>query len=149
MTALLPSLSRFVLAAVVQCACVTALHAQLSLAKPAQRPSAPWPPPGGPLRVVIDTDAANEVDDQWAIALALGFPERLKIEGFVAAHYGQRGGAKGIEKSRARLEGTLAAAGLAEKFTRKNGSDPIVYRDRISKSEGVEFIIERARTATP
>jgi inosine-uridine nucleoside N-ribohydrolase len=125
------------------------LRAQQSLAKPDQRQPALWPPQTGELRVIIDTDAANEVDDQWAIALALGFPERLKIEGFVAAHYGQRGGAKGIAKSRASLEATLAAAGMTGKFALKNGSDPIFYRDRVPDSEGVDFIIEKARTATP
>jgi purine nucleosidase len=125
------------------------LSAQQSLAKPEQRQSAPWPPPTGEMRVIIDTDTANEVDDQWAIALALGFPERFKIEGFVAAHYGQRGGAKGISKSRASLEATLMAAGKEEQFTLKNGSDPISYRDRVPESEGVDLIIEEARTATP
>jgi purine nucleosidase len=128
--------------------CATSLHAQQSLSKPDLRQPAPWLPTTGELRVIIDTDTANEVDDQWAIALALGFPERLKIEGFVAAHYGQRGGAKGIAKSRASLETTLAAAGMTGKFTLKNGSDPIVYRDRLAESEGVDFIIEKARTAT-
>ena len=48
----------------------------------------PWPPPAGPLRVVIDTDAANEIADHYALALALGCPDRLKIEGIVAAHFG-------------------------------------------------------------
>lgn len=128
--------------------CTPALDAQQSLAKPEQRQLPPWPPPAEQLRVIIDTDAANEVDDQWAIALALGFPERLRIEGFVAAHYGQRGGVKGIAKSRASLEATLAAAGVDGQFTLKNGSDPIVYRDRVPESEGVDFIIEQARTAT-
>src|SRR5688572_19955868 len=123
---------------------VTATHAQQSLARPEQRQAAPWPPPAGELRVIIDTDAANEVDDQYAVALAVGFPERLKIEGFVAAHYGQRGGVQGIAKSRASLEATLAAAGMSGKFTLKNGSDPIVYRDRVPESEGVDFIIEKA-----
>lgn len=115
----------------------------------AERPAAPWPPPPGPLNLIIDTDAANEVDDQWAIALALGYPERLKIEGFVAAHYGQRGGSKGIAKSRSSLEETLSAAGMAGKFTIKDGSDPFTYRDRPPESEGVDFIIARARAATP
>ncbi|MEO7702901.1 MAG: nucleoside hydrolase [Opitutus sp.] len=113
------------------------------------RPLAPWPPAAGTLRVIVDTDAANEVDDQWAIALALGFPERLKIEGFVAAHYGQRGGARGLERSRASLEETLVAAGAKGKFPLRNGSDPLIYRDRLPQSEGVEFILETARTATP
>ncbi len=135
---------------VLLCAtCVISLHAQPSVARPAQRLAAPWPPPAGELRVIIDTDAANEVDDQWAIALALGFPERLKIEGFVAAHYGQRGGANGIAKSHASIEATLAAAGLAGKFTIKNGCDPLAYRDRVPSSAGVDFIIEQARSATP
>lgn len=126
----------------------TPASAQVSLAKPDQRPTVPWPPTGT-LRVIIDTDTGNEVDDQWAVALALGFPERLKIEGFVAAHYGQRGGANGIAKSRKSLEATLAAAGAAGKFIIKNGSDPVVYRDRVPNSEGVDFIIETAHTATP
>src|SRR5947209_633485 len=98
---------------------LTALLGLASVATAADRPAAPWPPPPGPLNVIIDTDAANEVDDQWAIALALGFPDRLRIEGFVAAHYGQRGGAAGIAKSRASVEATLAAAGAAGKFTIK------------------------------
>jgi inosine-uridine nucleoside N-ribohydrolase len=125
------------------------VHAQPSYAKPAQRQAAPWPPPPGPLRVIIDTDTGNEVDDQWAVALALGFPQRLKIEGFVVAHYGQRGGIKGIEKSRTSLEATLAAAGQSDRFPIKNGSDPFVYRERVPESEGVEFILKTARTATP
>jgi purine nucleosidase len=128
---------------IVSLLCVTEV-----IAGPAQRPAAPWPPSGA-LRVIIDTDAANEVDDQWAIALALGFPERLKVEGFVAAHYGQRGGAKGISRSLASVEATLSAADKAGLFTLRNGSDPIVYRDRVPESEGVDFIIAQARTAKP
>jgi inosine-uridine nucleoside N-ribohydrolase len=43
--------------------------------------------PLGKLRVVIDTDAYNEVDDQFAIAWALRSPERLKVEAVYAAPY--------------------------------------------------------------
>jgi inosine-uridine nucleoside N-ribohydrolase len=115
----------------------------------AERPAAPWPPPPGTLRVIIDADAANEVDDQYAIALALGSPARLKIEGFVAAHFGLAGGARGIERSFAEIETTLDRAGLSGRFPIKRGADPIVYRDRPPESEGVDFIVERARAATP
>jgi purine nucleosidase len=118
-------------------------------ASAADRPVAAWPPPAGPLRVVIDADAANEVDDQWAIALALGFPERLRIEGFVAAHYGLRGGAKGVQKSYDMLLRELDAAGMAGRYPVRKGSDPLAYRDRVPESEGVDFIIERAKAATP
>src|SRR5215207_5365569 len=79
-------------------ALVTAL-ALLAQASPALLP-VPWPPPDGQLRVIIDSDVNNEVDDQWALGLALGVPERLKIEGIVAAHYGPAGGgAAGVGKS--------------------------------------------------
>jgi inosine-uridine nucleoside N-ribohydrolase len=43
--------------------------------------------PLGKLRVVIDTDAYNEVDDQFAIAWALRSPERLGVEAVYAAPY--------------------------------------------------------------
>ena len=42
----------------------------------------------GPVRVLIDTDTANEIDDQFALAWALLSPERLDIEAIVAGPYG-------------------------------------------------------------
>ncbi len=115
----------------------------------AQKLPLTWPAPNGKLRVIIDTDAANEVDDQWAMALILGFPERFQVEGFVAAHFGTRGGAKGISKSYAAILEVLDKAGMKDRFTVKKGSDPIVYYDNPPASEGVDFIIEEAKTATP
>jgi hypothetical protein len=46
------------------------------------------PPPEKRLCIIIDTDAANEVDDQHAIALALCAPDRFDLRGLVAAHFG-------------------------------------------------------------
>ena len=40
--------------------------------------------PNGIARVIIDTDAANEIDDQFALTWALLSPEKLKIEGVTA-----------------------------------------------------------------
>ncbi|MBA3876635.1 MAG: hypothetical protein C0498_06820 [Anaerolinea sp.] len=40
--------------------------------------------PSGRVRVVIDTDAANEIDDQFALAWALLSPERISVEAIVA-----------------------------------------------------------------
>ncbi len=42
----------------------------------------------GPARVLIDTDAANEIDDQFAIAWAMLSPDRMDVEAIVAAPYG-------------------------------------------------------------
>ncbi len=44
-------------------------------------------PPRGRPRVVIDTDAANEIDDQFALAWALLSPERLRLEAIHAAPF--------------------------------------------------------------
>jgi inosine-uridine nucleoside N-ribohydrolase len=46
-------------------------------------------PPAKPqhARVVIDTDAANEIDDQFALAWALGEPDRLRVEAVYAAPF--------------------------------------------------------------
>ncbi|MEJ7931103.1 nucleoside hydrolase [Ramlibacter sp. AN1015] len=44
-------------------------------------------PGRGPLPVVIDTDTANEIDDQFALAWALRAPERLRVEALYAAPF--------------------------------------------------------------
>lgn len=44
-------------------------------------------PPTGPVRVLIDTDAANEIDDQFALSWALLSPERLNLEAIIAEPY--------------------------------------------------------------
>jgi hypothetical protein len=41
-------------------------------------------PPTGPVRLLIDTDTANEIDDQFAIAWALFRPDRLRVEAITA-----------------------------------------------------------------
>ncbi len=43
--------------------------------------------PSGKMRVIIDTDTNNEIDDQFAIAWALLSQDRLEIEGVLAEPY--------------------------------------------------------------
>jgi purine nucleosidase len=45
------------------------------------------PAPPARVRVVIDTDAANEIDDQFALAWALGVPQRLDVQAVYAAPF--------------------------------------------------------------
>ena len=47
-------------------------------------------PPDGRVRLAIDTDCANEIDDQWALAWALLSQERLEIEGVYAEPFSFR-----------------------------------------------------------
>lgn len=49
--------------------------------------SAMLEPPKGPVRVVIDTDTANEIDDQYALAWGLLSQDILNIEGVYAEPY--------------------------------------------------------------
>jgi purine nucleosidase len=44
-------------------------------------------PVTGRVRVVVDTDAANEIDDQFALAYAILSPERLAVEAVYAAPF--------------------------------------------------------------
>lgn len=43
--------------------------------------------PEGPVDVVLDTDAYNEVDDQYAISYLLGCGEKLRLQAFYAAPF--------------------------------------------------------------
>jgi hypothetical protein len=101
------------------------------------------------VRVVIDADAANEVDDQYAIALALLSPQRIDLRGLVAAHFGDRAGPGGIEQSYQEIERVLERAGMAGRYPLLRGSHPLRYGSEPSPSEGVDFIVEEARRATP
>jgi inosine-uridine nucleoside N-ribohydrolase len=47
-------------------------------------------PPSGKVRIVIDTDTYNEIDDQFAIVHALLSPEKLVVEGLYAAPFFNR-----------------------------------------------------------
>lgn len=44
-------------------------------------------PPAGKVRMVLDTDTYNEVDDQFALSYALMSPERLEVEAVYAAPF--------------------------------------------------------------
>jgi inosine-uridine nucleoside N-ribohydrolase len=99
--------------------------------------------------MVIDTDAANEVDDQHAVALALGFPEIIRLEGLVAAHLGEKQGAAGVRKSFDELQEVLRRSPRSKPVPVFLGNVPLSGRDPGPPSEGVRFIIDRARAASP
>ena len=95
-----------------------------------------------PLRLILDTDAANEIDDLYAIALAVKSPERFRIEGLVATHFAGYAGPDSIGQSYELIQRLLAEAGMSGKFTVKKGGDPMAYPGTPSRSEGAEYIIE-------
>ncbi|HVU22674.1 MAG TPA: nucleoside hydrolase [Opitutus sp.] len=102
------------------------------------------------IRLIIDTDAANEIDDLWAIALAVRSPDRLQIEGFVAANFDNgHGGPTSVEQSRAAIELVLAKAGVAGRYPVYRGGAPMRYSYEPSESPGVDFIVARAMASSP
>ena len=113
-----------------------------------KRPVASIPASGKRIRVIIDSDTGSEIDDQWAISLALLAPERFKIEGFVAANF-FRGGPGSIRLSYDEIERVLAKAGMQGKIPVFLGADPMRYAYGPSESAGVDFIVRKALESTP
>jgi purine nucleosidase len=110
------------------------------------------PPKNERMRIIIVSDATNEIDDIWAIALAILSPERFEIEGFVGSNYDHTHngiGPKSIDMSVAEIHTILEKAGMAGKYPVYKGSHPMQYEFAPSGSEGVDFIIERAMAGSP
>lgn len=74
-------------------------------------------PPTGRVRMVLDTDTDNEIDDQFALCYSLLSPERLNVEAVYAApyHNGRSiGPADGMRRSHDEIHRVLARMTLAE-----------------------------------
>ena len=59
-------------------------------------------PPAGKVRMVLDTDTYNEIDDQFAVVYSLISPEKLDVEAIYAAPFFNKrssGPGDGMEKS--------------------------------------------------
>ncbi len=129
-----------------------ARRATLHQRDPRQRIVPVIPPGNQRIRVIIDTDARNEIDDLYAIALAVRCPERFQIEGFVAANYDNESpdaGPASVASSARAIAAVLDHAGLMDKYPIKEGSAPLRYQFEPTPSEGVDFIIARAIASAP
>ncbi|GAA2863963.1 nucleoside hydrolase [Nonomuraea rubra] len=95
-------------------------------------------------RVIINTDAKNEADDQFAIVHALLSPS-LDIRGLVAAHFGNRRTRSSLEESRAEIELLLRLMKLDGRVPVADGA-PYALPDAGTPvpAPGVELIVEEA-----
>jgi purine nucleosidase len=95
-------------------------------------------------RVIIDTDAKNEADDQFAIVHALLSPS-LDMRGLIAAHFGNRRGPNSMEESRAEIDLVLKLLDLDSEVRVENGA-PHALPDVNTPvdSPGARLIIEEA-----
>ncbi|MGF1473804.1 MAG: nucleoside hydrolase [Rubrobacteraceae bacterium] len=98
-----------------------------------------------PPRVVLDCDTANEVDDQFAIAYALGLPPgTLEVRGVVSVHNTTAHGPASRDLYQEEAERVVALCG--EEVPCIPGAEyPMEGRSTPVESEGLEFLVEEAR----
>ena len=73
-------------------------------------------------RVIIDTDAKNEADDQYAIVHALLSPT-LDVRGIVPAHFGTRRTSRSLHESREEVDLLLELLGMTGEVRVENGAE--------------------------
>jgi purine nucleosidase len=100
-------------------------------------------------RVVINTDAKNEADDQFAIVHALLSPS-LDVRGLIPAHFGRHRSERSMEESREEIDLLLRLTDLEGKAVVANGAaDPITDEATPRDSPGARLIIRESRLASP
>lgn len=96
------------------------------------------------IRVIVDTDAKNEADDQFAATQALLSP-RFENVGFVAAHYGNKRHADSMERSYRELETIFDKMRFDKKGMIFHGAEhALPDKNTPVPSEGAELIIREA-----
>jgi inosine-uridine nucleoside N-ribohydrolase len=108
-------------------------------------------PSASPTRVLIDTDANNELDDQHALAYALLSGETFRVEG-ITVNRTDNGG--DIEAQMAEARRVVRLTGLRGEVPVLEGASgaydaiaPTVDRDDFDGAEAVNFIIEQAHAS--
>jgi inosine-uridine nucleoside N-ribohydrolase len=108
-------------------------------------------PPAGRVRVVIDTDTYNEIDDQFAIVYALLSAERLKVEALYAAPFfndNAKSPGDGMEKSHEEILRLLARLEVSPQgFVFRGSKDFLASGEQPLRSEAAEDLVARAMAA--
>ena len=99
-------------------------------------------------RVIINTDAKNEADDQYAIVHALLSPS-LDVRGLVAAHFGASRSGRSMAESREEIDRLLDLMSLTGKVVVANGAaEAVVDAGTPQDSPGARLIIQESRLAS-
>jgi purine nucleosidase len=100
-------------------------------------------------RVIINTDAKNEADDQFAIVHALLSPS-LQVKGLIAAHFGTSRSDRSMEESREEIDLLLDLMGLEQQVTVANGAPSGIPDESTPRdSAGAQLIIAESKLASP
>ncbi len=110
-------------------------------------------PPTGKVRMVLDTDTFNEVDDQFAVAHALLSPESMTVEAIYAAPYYKKSIAdagEGMELSYQEILRLLQRLNVAPEGLAHRGSAAFMADATTPvTSAATADLIERAMTTAP
>jgi purine nucleosidase len=99
-------------------------------------------------RVIVNTDAKNEADDQFAIVHALLSPS-LDVRGLIAAHFGTSRSNRSMEDSREEIDLLLELMGLGQQVTVANGASTGIPDEQTPRdSEGAQLIISESKLAS-
>ena len=98
-------------------------------------------------RVIINTDAKNEADDQFAIVHALLSPS-VDVRGLIAAHFGTSRSNRSMEESREEIDLLLELMSL-EQVTVANGAATGIPDEQTPReSDGAQLIIAESKLAS-
>jgi inosine-uridine nucleoside N-ribohydrolase len=101
------------------------------------------------VRLIINTDAKNEADDQFAIVHALLTP-RFKITGIIAAHFGTLRTDHSMEESYEEVNKVLELMNLKDEVSVYKGAKRAFANEETPElSEGAELIINEAMKDDP
>lgn len=111
-------------------------------------------PPTGVIDVILDTDAYNEIDDQFAISYMLGHQEKFNIKGICAAPFhnaNSEGPEDGMEKSYNEILKLLELAGheTLKPYVYKGARRYLENEETPVPSEAADFIANLAKAYSP
>ena len=110
-------------------------------------------PPTGKVRMILDTDTYNEVDDQFALAYALLSPDKIELEAIYAAPFKNNrstSAGNGMEKSYDEILRLLKFMGKSADGFAFRGSDR--YLENVNTpihSEAALDLIKKAMASSP
>ena len=110
-------------------------------------------PRHGVVRAVLDTDAYNEIDDQFALVQAMLSPERIALEAIYAAPFHNKrstGPGDGMDKSYDEILRLLARVGRSPAgFAFRGVRDYVGPAKEARDGDAVDDLIARARAGDP
>ena len=105
-------------------------------------------PPSSPVRMVLDTDTYNEIDDQFAVVQSLLSPDRLDVEALYAAPFHNNrsdGPADGMQKSYEEILRLLERLDVSpDGFVHKGSTQFLTGPESAVRSDAARDLVARA-----